>query len=212
MRKTQNSTAPLIEAFASLSRKAAGSQGRALSRPSQRAESPFDSRCPTRESIKQKTIALRRARNTLCAPGALMEGTVLWGRFPLYRHFVFSARSCGVRMYFVPHRTSSRTGDEVANQSGRLVCMSGLWPQGRCGAAAALFYSFLVDSGQRPESRGEFRILRDVTQGSALRTRKPLKRFDPNFISPAGGRGALRPARGTKSICGNHRQKLQSFD
>ena len=54
MRKTQNSTAPLMEAFASLSRKAAGSQGSALSRPSQRAESPFDSRCPARESIKQK--------------------------------------------------------------------------------------------------------------------------------------------------------------
>ena len=54
MRKTQNSIAPLIEAFASLSRKAAGSQGSALSRPSQRAESPFDSRCPARESIKQK--------------------------------------------------------------------------------------------------------------------------------------------------------------
>ena len=144
MRKTQNSTAPLIEAFASLSRKAAGSQGSALSRPSQRAESPFDSRCPTRESIKQKTIALRRARNTLCAPGALMEGTVLSGRFPLYRHFV-------------PHRTSSRTGDKVgcgtllrigdevtANQSGRLVCMSGLWPQGHCAAAAALFIFGLV--------------------------------------------------------------------
>ena len=54
MRKTQNNTAPLMEAFASLSRKAAGSQGSALSRPSQRAESPFDSRCPARESIKQK--------------------------------------------------------------------------------------------------------------------------------------------------------------
>ena len=32
-----------------------------------------------------------------------------------------------------------------------------------------------------------FRHLRMATQGSALRTRKPLKRFDRNFISPAGG-------------------------
>ena len=128
-----------------------------------------------------------------------MEESVPSGRFPLYRHFVPSAGPYGARMHFVPHRTSSRTGDkvgcgtllrigdEVANQSGRLVCMSGLWPQGSCAAAAALFYSFLVDSGQRPESRGEFRIQRDATQGSALRARKPLKRFDPNFISPAGG-------------------------
>ena len=118
MRKTQNSTAPLIEAFASLSRKAAGSQGSALSRPSQRAESPFDSRCPTRESIKQKTIALRRARNTLCAPGALMEESVPRGRFPLYRYFVSSARSYGVRMYFVPHRGQGWVRD-FASHRGR---------------------------------------------------------------------------------------------
>ncbi len=32
-----------------------------------------------------------------------------------------------------------------------------------------------------------FRHLRMATQDSALRTRKPLKRFDRNFISPAGG-------------------------
>ena len=111
MRKTQNSTAPLIEAFASLSRKAAGSQGRALSRPSQRAESPFDSRCPTRESIKQKTIALRRARNTLCAPGAFMEGTVLCGRFP-------PLPALCPTPHFVPHRGQGWVRD-FASHRGR---------------------------------------------------------------------------------------------
>ena len=41
-----------MEAFASLSRKAAGSQGRALRRGSQAAESLFETRCPTRVSMK----------------------------------------------------------------------------------------------------------------------------------------------------------------
>ena len=103
-------------------------------------------------------------------------------------------------MHFVPHRTSSRTGDkvgcgtllrigdEVANQSGRLVCMSGLWPQGSCAAAAALFYSFLVDSGQKAGIKRRFRHLRMATQGAALRTRKPFEKgLSESFISPAGG-------------------------
>ena len=47
-----------------------------------------------------------------------------------------------------------------------------------CGRA---FYSFLVDSGQRPESRGEFRILRDATQGSALRTRGLSRKAGESF-------------------------------
>ncbi|WP_370811834.1 hypothetical protein [Butyricicoccus pullicaecorum] len=54
------STAPLIEVWIKPFQRFAGSQGRALSRPSQRAESPFDSRYPTRESIqtnkKGKTV------------------------------------------------------------------------------------------------------------------------------------------------------------
>ena len=53
------------EAFASLSRKAAGSQGRALSRPSQRAKSPFETRCPTRVSIKLSFSARPQTRNSL---------------------------------------------------------------------------------------------------------------------------------------------------
>ena len=41
-----------IEVFASLFQKAAGSQGRALSRIPQDAESPFETRCPPRVSTK----------------------------------------------------------------------------------------------------------------------------------------------------------------
>ena len=44
----------------------------------------------------------------------------------------------------------------------------------------------LVDFRNAKIKRG-FRVLRDTTQGSALRTRKPLKRFDRNFIAPDGG-------------------------
>ena len=48
-----------------------------------------------------------------------------------------------------------------------------------------LFLYVQVDSrGGHRESRGEFRGLRATAQGAALRTRKPLKRFDPNSISP----------------------------
>ena len=53
------------KAFASLSRKAAGPQGRALSRPSQRAKSPFETRCPTRVSIKLSFSARPQTRNSL---------------------------------------------------------------------------------------------------------------------------------------------------
>ena len=149
-----------MEAFASLSRKAAGSQGRALSRPSQRAESPFDFPVPRKgKSTKLSFKAPPAGGKILCAPGALMEGTVLSGRFPLYRHFISSARSYGARMHFVPHRTSSRIGDEVAaNQSGRLVCMSGLWPQGCCAAAAALFIFVLVHFRPGENERGSFAL------------------------------------------------------
>ena len=83
MRKTQNSTAPLIEAFASLSRKAAGSQGSALSRPSQRAESSFDFPVPRKgKSTKFSFKAPPAGGKTSRAPGAFMEGTVHKGRFP----------------------------------------------------------------------------------------------------------------------------------
>ena len=73
MRKTQNSTAPLMEAFASLSRKAAGSQGSALSRHPQMAKAPFETRCPTRVSIKLSFKALAAASKTLCAQSALVK-------------------------------------------------------------------------------------------------------------------------------------------
>ena len=47
--------------------------------------------------------------------------------------------------------------------------------------------SVLVASrgGHREAKRG-FRILRDATQGSALRTRSLLKKAGENFISPTG--------------------------
>ena len=38
------------------------------------------------------------------------------------------------------------------------------------------FLFILVDSGQSPESKREFRVLRDTAQGSALRTRKPFEK------------------------------------
>ena len=134
-----------------------------------------------------------------------MEGTVPKGRFPLYRDFV-------------PHRTSSRTWDEVrANQSGRLVCMSGLWPQGRCAAAAALELIFLVETrGGHRVSIGEFRALRSATRfhldGPACAAGS-RRASGPDPFSPAGGMSfPLCPRCGTKSICGNHRQDIQSFD
>ena len=114
----------------------------------------------------------------LRAPGALMEGTVPKGRFPLYRDFV-------------PHRTSSRTWDEVrANQSGRLVCMSGLWPQGRCAAAAALFILGLVHFRLGENERGSFALC-GARPGSTW-TGQParLDRAGPRArtrLSPAGG-------------------------
>ncbi len=43
----------------------AGSQGRALSRPSQRAKSPFETRCPTRVLIKLSFSARPQTRNSL---------------------------------------------------------------------------------------------------------------------------------------------------
>ena len=49
-----------------------------------------------------------------------------------------------------------------------------------CASADALFYYFLVDFRKAKIKRG-FRTLRSPAQGSALRTRKPLKRFDRNF-------------------------------
>ncbi len=79
--------------------------------------------------LNKKPIALRRARNTLCAPGALMEGTVPKGRFPLYRHFISSARSYGARMHFVraespfdsrcPARESIKQKNNRAPQSAK---------------------------------------------------------------------------------------------
>ena len=60
--------------------------------------------------------------------------------------------------------------------------MSALCARGLPLAAASGFLFVLVDSrvGHRESKRG-FRPLRRATQGSALRTRKPLKRFDRNF-------------------------------
>jgi len=55
----------------------------------------------------------------------------------------------------------------------------------------ALFLFFWLIFAKRKSKRG-FRHLRMATQGSALRTRKPLKRFDRNFISPPGGIGTVR--------------------
>ena len=51
--------------------------------------------------------------------------------------------------------------------------------------AGRAFVFILVDSGQKTGIKRGFRHLRMATQGSALRTRKPLKRFDRNFISAA---------------------------
>ena len=65
-----------MEAFAGLSRKAAGSQGRALSRVPQDAESPFDFRFCENQLKQKKIIARRSERNTLCAQSALMGKTV----------------------------------------------------------------------------------------------------------------------------------------
>ena len=71
----------------------------------------------------------------------------------------------------------------------------------------ALFFSILVDSGQKTGIKRGFRVLRDTTQGSALRTCSLLKKAGENFISPAGGttlnlfpRLSPRPACGTKSF------------
>ena len=133
-----------------------------------------------------------------------MEGTVLSGRFPLYRHFV-------------PHRTSSRTGDKVgcgtllrigdevtANQSGRLVCMSGLWPQGHCAAAAALFIFGLVHFRLGENERGSFALCgarpgstwtgqpaRLDRAGPQARTRFRLRPGDPT-LSPVRDEVKLR--------------------
>ena len=59
--------------------------------------------------------------------------------------------------------------------------MSGQWPQSISLAAASDYFFVLVDSGQKTGIKRGFRVLRDTAQGSALRTRKPLKRFDRNF-------------------------------
>ena len=61
--------------------------------------------------------------------------------------------------------------------------MSGQRPQSISLAAASDYFFVLVDF-RKAKIKREFRTLRSPTQGSALRTRKPLKRFDPNFISP----------------------------
>ena len=61
--------------------------------------------------------------------------------------------------------------------------MSGQRPRSISLAAASDYFFVLVDF-RLAKIKREFRTLRSPTQGSALRTRKPLKRFDPNFISP----------------------------
>ena len=42
-------------------------------------------------------------------------------------------------------------------------------------------YFFVLVNFRKAKIKRGFRVLRDTTQGSALRTRKPLKRFDRNF-------------------------------
>ena len=121
-----------IEAFASLSRKAAGSQGSALSRTPQSPELLLETRCPPRVS----TQTYKKGK-TVPSDGLSHERPMAAGYF---------AR-CGERLFF-------------------------------------LFWLIPV---KRPESKGVFRILRDATQGSALRTRGLLKKAGENFISPAGG-------------------------
>ena len=49
------------------------------------------------------------------------------------------------------------------------------------GVRAALFCLFWLIPGSDTGNQKGFRHLRMATQGSALRTRKPLKRFDRNF-------------------------------
>ena len=80
-----------------------------------------------------------------------------------------------------PTRVSIKT-----YKKGKTVPSDGLSRELR-DLRVALFILFLVDSGQKTGIKRGFRVLRDTSQGSALRTRKPLKRFDRNFISPAGG-------------------------
>ena len=61
MGNLQDSTVPLIEAFAGLSRKAAGSQGSALSRTPQSAKSPlipvFDRNQPKQKQKRDPQVA-----------------------------------------------------------------------------------------------------------------------------------------------------------
>ena len=95
--------------------------------------------------------------------------------------------------HFVPHRGQGllHIGDEVAaNQSGRLVCMSGLWPQGSCAAAAALFIFGLVHFRLGENERGSFALC-GARPGSTW-TGQParLDRAGPQArtrLSPAGG-------------------------
>ena len=63
------------EAFASLSRKAAGSQGSALSRIPQDAESPFETRGSARVSTKNNFKRRPQAARLFCAQSALMKNT-----------------------------------------------------------------------------------------------------------------------------------------
>ena len=84
--------------------------------------------------------------------------------------------------------------------------MSALCARSIARLRTRFFIIFWLIFAKRKSKRG-FRVLRDTAQGSALRTRKPLKRFDPNFISPAGGTTlnlfphlSPRPACGTKSF------------
>ena len=58
--------------------------------------------------------------------------------------------------------------------------MSALCARSISLAEASDYFFVLVDFRKAKIKRG-FRVLRDTTQGSALRTRKPLKRFDRNF-------------------------------
>ena len=105
----KNSTAPNNEVFAGLFQKAAGSQGRALRRSPQRAESPFETRCPPRVSTqtnkKRKTVlsdGLSHER-TLCAEYCASLGM---------RFFIF------VQLIFAEAKIKKRVSPVATGDSG----------------------------------------------------------------------------------------------
>ena len=146
----------------------------------------------SRQSGSRGRVPWRLQARSLARPG----GT--WSS-PQARNSPFETRC--------PPRVSIKTYKKERPSLRTVFPMSGHWPRSISLAAASDYFFILVDSGQKTGIKRGFRVLRDTAQGSALRTRKPLKRFDPNFISPAGGTTlnlfphlSPRPACGTKSF------------